>query len=57
MSQRSVEIRGATELGFEPVREAFAANFERYGDVGAAWSRSSSQPSRAKPAERRPRVH
>lgn len=55
MSQRSVEIRGATELGFEPVREAFAANFERYGDVGAAWS--SSQPSRAKPAERRPRVH
>ncbi|MFJ3500531.1 serine hydrolase domain-containing protein [Streptomyces sp. NPDC090135] len=29
-------IDGGTAPGFEPVREAFAANFERYGDIGAA---------------------
>ncbi|WP_435188032.1 serine hydrolase domain-containing protein [Streptomyces sp. bgisy126] len=29
-------IDGETAPGFEPVREAFAANFERYGDIGAA---------------------
>ncbi len=36
MSQSEVEIRGTAERGFESVREAFAANFERHGDVGAA---------------------
>ncbi len=36
MSESSVEIDGTAELGFERVRDAFEANFERYGDVGAA---------------------
>jgi len=35
MIQASVE--GSVEAGFEPVRDAFAANFERYGEVGAAF--------------------
>src|ERR1700704_550686 len=29
-------VGGSVESGFEPVQEAFAANFERYGEVGAA---------------------
>lgn len=29
-------IDGEVAAGFEPVREAFAANFERHGDIGAA---------------------
>jgi CubicO group peptidase (beta-lactamase class C family) len=29
-------VQGFVEAGFEPVREAFAANFERRGEVGAA---------------------
>jgi CubicO group peptidase (beta-lactamase class C family) len=29
-------VAGTVETGFEPVLEAFAANFERLGDVGAA---------------------
>ncbi|GAA2273435.1 serine hydrolase domain-containing protein [Streptomyces roseiscleroticus] len=29
-------INGEVATGFEPVREAFAANFERHGDIGAA---------------------
>jgi CubicO group peptidase (beta-lactamase class C family) len=29
-------VQGFVEAGFEPVREAFGANFERRGDVGAA---------------------
>ncbi|MFF4179891.1 serine hydrolase domain-containing protein [Streptomyces sp. NPDC001750] len=29
-------IDGEVAAGFEPVREAFAANFARYGDIGAA---------------------
>ncbi|MGQ4516937.1 serine hydrolase [Streptomyces sp. DW26H14] len=29
-------IEGQVAAGFEPVREAFAANFARYGDIGAA---------------------
>ncbi|GAB2990112.1 hypothetical protein GCM10023080_064890 [Streptomyces pseudoechinosporeus] len=29
-------IDGEVEAGFEPVREAFAANFARRGDIGAA---------------------
>lgn len=29
-------IDGEVEVGFEPVREAFAANFARHGDIGAA---------------------
>lgn len=29
-------VGGSVEAGFEPVQEAFAANFERYGEVGAA---------------------
>jgi CubicO group peptidase (beta-lactamase class C family) len=29
-------VQGFVEAGFEPVREAFSANFERRGDVGAA---------------------
>jgi CubicO group peptidase (beta-lactamase class C family) len=32
------EIDGEVAPGFEPVRDAFAANFERHGDVGAAFS-------------------
>jgi len=31
-----VSVGGSVETGFEPVREAFAANFERHGEVGAA---------------------
>src|SRR5262245_60698153 len=30
------QIDGFTAPGFEPVREAFAANFEQHGDTGAA---------------------
>ncbi|MCO1654220.1 serine hydrolase domain-containing protein [Pseudonocardia humida] len=30
------EIGGTTAPGFEPVREAFAANFDRHGEIGAA---------------------
>jgi CubicO group peptidase (beta-lactamase class C family) len=29
-------VGGSVEAGFEPVQEAFAANFERHGEVGAA---------------------
>ncbi|MDC0769268.1 serine hydrolase domain-containing protein [Streptomyces sp. HD] len=29
-------INGEVEAGFEPVREAFAANFAQHGDIGAA---------------------
>ena len=29
-------VQGWVEAGFEPVQEAFAANFERHGEVGAA---------------------
>ncbi len=29
-------VRGYVDADFEPVRDAFAANFERYGEVGAA---------------------
>ena len=29
-------IHGEVAVGFEPVREAFAANFARHGDIGAA---------------------
>jgi len=36
MSPSSTEISGTVDHGFEPVREAFAANFEDNGDVGAA---------------------
>jgi CubicO group peptidase (beta-lactamase class C family) len=31
-----VTINGEVATGFEPVREAFAANFARHGDIGAA---------------------
>ena len=30
-------IEGSVEAGFEPVRDAFVANFERHGEVGAAF--------------------
>jgi CubicO group peptidase (beta-lactamase class C family) len=30
-------IAGSVEAGFEPVRDAFVANFERHGEVGAAF--------------------
>ncbi len=30
------EIGGSTAPGFEPVREAFAANFDQHGEIGAA---------------------
>lgn len=33
-----VEAQGHVAKGFEGVREAFVANFERYGDVGAAFA-------------------
>jgi CubicO group peptidase (beta-lactamase class C family) len=29
-------VAGSVEAGFEPVRDAFVANFERHGEVGAA---------------------
>ena len=29
-------VRGYVDAGFEPIRDVFAANFERYGEVGAA---------------------
>ena len=31
------QVEGSVEAGFEPVRDAFAANFERHGEVGAAF--------------------
>lgn len=31
-------VHGRVEAGFEPVQEAFAVNFERHGEVGAACS-------------------
>ena len=31
-----MDLGGTVESGFEPVREAFAANFTQHGDVGAA---------------------
>jgi CubicO group peptidase (beta-lactamase class C family) len=30
-------VEGSVEAGFGPVRDTFAANFERYGEVGAAF--------------------
>jgi CubicO group peptidase (beta-lactamase class C family) len=30
------KVGGSVETGFEPVQEAFASNFERHGEVGAA---------------------
>src|SRR5258706_4609535 len=30
-------VAGFVESGFEPVRDTFVANFERYGEVGAAF--------------------
>ena len=32
------EIRGSVASGFEAVREAFEANFDQHGEVGAAFS-------------------
>src|SRR5688500_4326414 len=32
------DVQGEVAAGFEPVRDAFAANFESHGDVGAAFS-------------------
>ena len=32
----SAPIDGSVEPGFEPVADAFAANFEEHGDIGAA---------------------
>ncbi len=36
MNQLGIEIHGQVEAGFEKVRDAFAANFDKNGDVGAA---------------------
>ena len=36
MRMIQAKVGGSVEAGFEPVQEAFAANFERYGEVGAA---------------------
>ena len=33
----AAEVAGSVEKGYEPVRAAFAANFERYGEVGAGY--------------------
>lgn len=30
------QLHGSVQAGFEPVQDAFAANFERFGEVGAA---------------------
>jgi hypothetical protein len=35
---RMTEIDGTVAPGFERVKDAFAANFEKHGDVGAACS-------------------
>ena len=35
---RAAQINGSVAPGFERVREAFAANFENHGEVGAAFS-------------------
>ena len=32
------EVQGEAARGFEAVRDAFSANFERHGEVGAAFS-------------------
>ena len=32
----SMEIHGTVAPGFEAVRDAFAANWERHGEVGAS---------------------
>jgi len=32
------QVEGSVEAGFEPVRDAFIANFEIHGEVGAAFS-------------------
>ena len=34
----TAEVQGYVEPGFEPVRDAFAENFEKHGDVGAAFA-------------------
>lgn len=34
----SIQVGGEVATGFEAVREAFASNFEKHGDVGAAFS-------------------
>ena len=36
MSDGPTEIRGTCDRGFEPVREAFAANFAERGEIGAS---------------------
>ena len=36
MSDATAELHGTCEPGFEPVREAFAANFAERGEVGAS---------------------
>jgi CubicO group peptidase (beta-lactamase class C family) len=36
MSDGPTEIHGTCEPGFEPVREAFAANFAERGEIGAS---------------------
>ena len=36
MSEATAEIHGTCEPGFEPVREAFAANFAERGEIGAS---------------------
>lgn len=33
-----MDVQGFTATGFEAVAEVFARNFERYGDVGAAFA-------------------
>ena len=33
-----VEIGGTVESGYEPVRDAFARNFEEHGEVGAGYA-------------------
>lgn len=33
-----IEISGEVASGYEPVRDAFRANFDKHGDVGAAFS-------------------
>ena len=33
---RSAQLHGTCEPGFEPVRDAFAANFAERGEIGAS---------------------
>ena len=49
------EIGGSVEPGFEGVADAFRANFEEHGEVGAATVRVRRRPQGRRPVGRRRR--